>query len=690
MRWWGILVPNPPVDTGIREGDEVVRGSKDWFALSKEQVNRMMPKMKGLRMITAHGVTGARVGQVDRAFWHNGDACIEFTMDDTPMGQNANKLIESGLMAGLSLAHTRSDEQPQEVSICQKGAREGSWVMNRLPALKRTSSSRKDSDIVFASCESVEDDVRVSLLGLTQLNGAPTMAQPQPPTPVPPAAASAAVASAASNTVHASAGPSQTLPAGTSAAVAPAFNPLSLGTAGQIGAQHVQNLLKNRQAHVAMTEQLDAETKRQHDMVMNDPEAKAQMEQAIANHIRQPAVPAANAMPPPPVPQQAQLQPASLPPPPAAQPAAVPQQTLPSSAAALSIADGLDTDAGMDEDDVAMDEDVSADESEDPLALSEVSDAPTPAPTPARTKSSTRSLTERQRRALQKGRDKRAENLRLKAQLKKAQTNSQTVKAMQRQIHQLKTNNRKLQASNKKRKEIIAAQACHFTDTVMPVLRQMNVNKDTVLASMGTPQGMRLVHGLVAPQLQAMTSKRLRTEGVAPPTSRNNAFNSLTPDQQAKLMNYERERQARGASSSLGASPANYYEQKELVAASGASVRRPAGANVVFIPPPSMETYLRNGRRPHQFVARPADALRAGVDPDVVQASCGYSSANPVARKFTMFDYLLGKMNKYAGEVQPYTGQEIVEMNRRNFQINGVSMPRPGDRVEVSEKVYGY
>lgn len=166
----------------------------DWFQLSKVELDRMMPRMKGIKIVHEHG--NGRVGEVLEAFYNsNGDACVRIKLDDGLIGENAKLSIERGLMAGLSLTHNRHTYEPKEVSLCVQGARPGSGIYQRVhvpsgpqsaqsvPKSSDTQSPQR-SDVVCSFVRASFSQVTPNMASSAAAGLAPGM----PPPPAPTAA----------------------------------------------------------------------------------------------------------------------------------------------------------------------------------------------------------------------------------------------------------------------------------------------------------------------------------------------------------------------------------------------------------------------------------------------------------------------------------------------------------------------
>jgi len=77
-------------------------------------------------------------------------------------GDTVQKLLDNGYFKELSLSHDQATLQPTEISICRKGAREGTWIRklneqeyNHLKSQRSTSTPPLSSLIISASVESM-------------------------------------------------------------------------------------------------------------------------------------------------------------------------------------------------------------------------------------------------------------------------------------------------------------------------------------------------------------------------------------------------------------------------------------------------------------------------------------------------------------------------------------------------------
>ena len=116
----GIIVFNPPPQKTF--SGEPVPGSKEWFELSRADLDVMLPTMNGTPLCTEHG--GHEVGRVLQGYYTpDGHAAVRFSFHDDEAGRQAKALVEKNLMRGLSLCHESDTKRVKEVSICFQGAR---------------------------------------------------------------------------------------------------------------------------------------------------------------------------------------------------------------------------------------------------------------------------------------------------------------------------------------------------------------------------------------------------------------------------------------------------------------------------------------------------------------------------------------------------------------------------------------
>lgn len=93
-----------------------------FYELSRKQLQEMIPRLLNKPIVTEHG--HQQVGTITgSALDVKGSASVRFRLSSDAVGENARRLIESGLFRGLSLCHRRDTLEPQEVSICMEGAR---------------------------------------------------------------------------------------------------------------------------------------------------------------------------------------------------------------------------------------------------------------------------------------------------------------------------------------------------------------------------------------------------------------------------------------------------------------------------------------------------------------------------------------------------------------------------------------
>jgi len=189
MEYIGVIVSDPPA---VSLPTEVIAaaqpGSDEWFSLSRDQLSIILPRCNNVPLRTEHG--RAVVGTVNDGFFNSsGDACIRFGFNGDPAGCQAKSLVDSGLMRGLSLCHSRADLTVREVSICFKGARDNTGITGIVGASTSTGSQERTNHSPYKvghDSEYVRSYVQASIVrsGM-QMPPAPLAAVGLPPAPAP-------------------------------------------------------------------------------------------------------------------------------------------------------------------------------------------------------------------------------------------------------------------------------------------------------------------------------------------------------------------------------------------------------------------------------------------------------------------------------------------------------------------------
>jgi len=137
--------------------------------------------LEGLPILIEHETT-LPVGRILK-LWEDGrnNFFVNFVIDtSTPGGTRCVQLISDGTLRGLSLSHEYYTRVPLEVSLCYKGMREGTWVVNASASGQRYKSS-SEYPIVGMDPTSVQ-----RLLALVNASDATPVAEA--PAPVAPPA----------------------------------------------------------------------------------------------------------------------------------------------------------------------------------------------------------------------------------------------------------------------------------------------------------------------------------------------------------------------------------------------------------------------------------------------------------------------------------------------------------------------
>ena len=111
------------------------KNSVHHYEVTKGELLTMFDDIHGIPIRTMHD--HVTVGKVVKPIWSdNGDLCIEFELDKTPAASLPRELVERKLMKGLSLSHEYGNTasgtpfvRPVEVSLCFKGARKGTGLL---------------------------------------------------------------------------------------------------------------------------------------------------------------------------------------------------------------------------------------------------------------------------------------------------------------------------------------------------------------------------------------------------------------------------------------------------------------------------------------------------------------------------------------------------------------------------------
>jgi len=115
-----------------------------------DEANKMLPKMKGLKMCSNHDES-KQIGHVtDASINENGGFEIEFELD---LDENIlHDLIDNNIFNGLSLSHAMNSCTPIEVSLCWEGARPGTHVYKQSqtePNIKDYIEQRSNDEIII-------------------------------------------------------------------------------------------------------------------------------------------------------------------------------------------------------------------------------------------------------------------------------------------------------------------------------------------------------------------------------------------------------------------------------------------------------------------------------------------------------------------------------------------------------------
>lgn len=125
LRFTGVLVPRPPRSRSFQGEPQTL---EQFYELSEDDIRELWPRLSNLPIRYNHH-DRAVLGHVVRPFRaENGDVCVELELNDSLAARALAPHIVKGVFRGLSLKHNRHSLEPLEVSICDKGARDGSWL----------------------------------------------------------------------------------------------------------------------------------------------------------------------------------------------------------------------------------------------------------------------------------------------------------------------------------------------------------------------------------------------------------------------------------------------------------------------------------------------------------------------------------------------------------------------------------
>lgn len=140
------------------------RSREQQLELSEAQTHVLMERLCGVPVWVEHGRDaefGDRpVGSVTRAFYDaRRNACVEFELDNSVPGHRAAERVRRRELCDLSMAHHALSGVPREVSLCRRGAREGTHITDIVqaavpPALmadEYKSAGNEEEYVVWAS-----------------------------------------------------------------------------------------------------------------------------------------------------------------------------------------------------------------------------------------------------------------------------------------------------------------------------------------------------------------------------------------------------------------------------------------------------------------------------------------------------------------------------------------------------------
>lgn len=147
------------------------RSREQQLELSEAQTHLLMERLTGVPVWVEHGrdaeFGNCPVGSVTRAFYDTRrNACVEFELDNSALGQRAAQRVRRHELRDLSMAHHAMSGVPKEVSLCRRGAREGTHITDLVqaavqpPALatdEYKSAGGDDGYVVWASDGAVFD-----------------------------------------------------------------------------------------------------------------------------------------------------------------------------------------------------------------------------------------------------------------------------------------------------------------------------------------------------------------------------------------------------------------------------------------------------------------------------------------------------------------------------------------------------
>jgi hypothetical protein len=177
MDYEGVIYHNPPV--AVTHHSEAQPGSAQWYELSRNELDVLLPRCAGAPLRTEHG--SGQIGEIVRGFYTpEGHAAVQFRLFDNDVGRNARQLIQQGLMRGLSLSHMRKNLQVVEVSLCFKGARPNTRVTHEVvhASDSKTIPSPYMSNVSSDIITSYSECVATPHLSMAQPNPAQQQQQP--------------------------------------------------------------------------------------------------------------------------------------------------------------------------------------------------------------------------------------------------------------------------------------------------------------------------------------------------------------------------------------------------------------------------------------------------------------------------------------------------------------------------------
>jgi hypothetical protein len=125
-----IVVPQP-VDRYSHDGHHTLSGTdRRRYEISKDDMRTMIPRLVRVPILANH--QGVKIGEATASYEQNGMWYAECELDESLASHAARQRIKSGLVRCVSLQHNPSTLDITELSLCERGQRDGSNITDVL------------------------------------------------------------------------------------------------------------------------------------------------------------------------------------------------------------------------------------------------------------------------------------------------------------------------------------------------------------------------------------------------------------------------------------------------------------------------------------------------------------------------------------------------------------------------------